>query len=94
MSIRINIVEMAEGNPGAISLLIHLLNNNKIDILSKILNTNITGYKIWVLYKDLANENFDQMELICKNVPDDILLKACTYEDYSGRKLIKSYINE
>ena len=64
------LVKMSEGNPGALSVLIRILNNPQIDpdsfmgpmgaILS--LDTlELYGSNIWILYKDVCGESISKM---------------------------------
>lgn len=91
------IFKYSQGNPGAMMFLMELFNNsdssNYIPIFIKIERCNITGTNLYVLYSDLGNKNMDTVCKICESVPDDILIDACSRQDYSGRELIKPYMN-
>ena len=92
------IVEYAQGNPGAATFIAQLFNYDDdilgaIDIMSKIERCDIKGTNLSVLYSDLANKDMKIVIEICNKVPDAVLIDACNRQDYSGRELIKSYIN-
>lgn len=88
----------AQGNRGAVMFITQLFNYDDdifgaIDVMSKIERCNIKGTNLYVLYSDLANKDMKMVIKICAKVPDDILIDACSRQDYSGRELIKPYIN-
>jgi len=89
---------MSEGNPGAMTCLMGMMTGPiedsvaGITILQKLEETGIKGGDIYVLWSDLAGKLYSQMAVICKNVPNDVLIDACSRQDYSGRELIQEYI--
>lgn len=55
-------IDMSEGNPGAISVLVQMFNKNPDDALIAILDLddmNIRGTQIWIGYKDYCGEDID-----------------------------------
>lgn len=53
-------VQMAEGNPGAATLIGRLAVSEKgLIALMKCDDSNIRGHQLWVAYKDLCKEDFD-----------------------------------
>ena len=93
------ILQLSAGNPGAMDFLLKLTLGDIADniagltILPKIEKCNIKGTDIYVLYSDLCNKDIQLVAKLCKNCPDDVLKDACSRQDYSGRELIKQYIN-
>ena len=93
------ILTYAQGNLGAAAFIAQLFNYDDdilgaIDTMSKIERCDIKGANLRVLYSDLANKDMKIVIEICNKVPDAVLIDACNRRDYSGRELIKSYINE
>ena len=92
-----DIIKLNKGNPGALTCLMGLMNDDNIifslPIMLKLMKCNIVGTDIYVLWSDLANKDYTIMAKLCKDVPDDILIDACSRQDYSGRELIKEYLN-
>ena len=92
------IIEMSEGNPGALTCLMGFLAKDikiaiaGLTILPKLKDLDITGTDIYVFWSDLCNKDYTLMADLCNKVPDDILKKACSKQDYSGREMIKPYL--
>lgn len=54
-----NIMELSQGNPGAINVILQVAENN---IILEILDKNkIYGSKIWFLYKYICGNSIDKM---------------------------------
>jgi len=93
-----NLFNICQGNRGAMMFMMRLYTLNgentmkHMNILSKIERCNIKGSGLYVLYSDLGDRNIDTIELICNKVPDSVLTDACSRQDYSGRELIKPYL--
>lgn len=92
------LIEWAEGNPGALAFLAEVFLNPKTDLLTTIVVNNkikscptLRGTNLYILYSDLCQKDMKKVECLCKNCPDDILEDACSRQDYSGRKLIEEY---
>tara|TARA_R110001599_G_scaffold311022_1_gene518271 strand:- start:249 stop:542 length:294 start_codon:yes stop_codon:yes gene_type:complete len=95
-----DIIEMSEGNPGALTCLLGIMKFedqedlvNGIKIITKLKTLNIKGTDIYVLWSDLSNKDYSIMANICENCPDEILVDACSRQDYSGIELVKNYIS-
>lgn len=64
-SIQDLIIQMSEGNPGGITVLMQLLENDSITGMIDILNLddmNIRGTQIWIGYKDYCNEDIKKFQ--------------------------------
>lgn len=91
------LMELSNGNPGALSFLIEMMKNENLiyaAILFKKLETctTIVGEDLYVLWSDLCTKNPFLVSKLCENCPDNILIDACSRQDYSGRELIKQYL--
>jgi hypothetical protein len=56
------VTTMAEGNPGAISVMVQIIQNESGNGLLDLLNfddMNMRGPQIWVAYKDVCGQNID-----------------------------------
>lgn len=85
------IVSMSKGNPGAAMALTELV-QLRPDTVLKIYAYGIQGTDIYVLYSDLCGRNpFKAADLVDK-CPKDILIDACSRQDYSGRELVAPYL--
>jgi len=87
---------LANGNPGAITFLMEVLASDTITgstIIAKIDKTNIKGTDLYVMWSDLCNKDINKVKTLCEQCPDDILIDACSRQDYSGRELVKEYLN-
>lgn len=93
------IIEMAQGNPGALNILIGLYNYNGNSLIPKaVLNeikedSNLRGTNIYVLFNDLCDGKIENVFELIQNCPRPILTDAYTKQDYSGKKLIEKYLN-
>lgn len=87
---------LSQGNPGALNFLMTLLSPQGIEysipIVNKIERTGIKGTNLYVMYSDLCNKDLSLVQKLCMNCPDDILINACSRQDYSGRELVKEYL--
>tara|TARA_B100000900_G_scaffold389580_1_gene382602 strand:- start:982 stop:1308 length:327 start_codon:yes stop_codon:yes gene_type:complete len=101
--IKDELINLSEGNPGALTCLIGLMNllsseisdEKKIEIgciFSRLKQIDIKGENIYVLWNDLSKRDYSTMANICKACPDDILLDACSRQDYSGVDLVADYL--
>ena len=98
------VVKMSDGNPGAMNVLVSLLDpeNTSIDpdnimgALGPILHLDsfgIYGTDIYVLYSDICNQNIAKFIAVIRSAPiglfsRDILKDACHRQDYSGRNMV------
>jgi hypothetical protein len=94
-----DLIEMSEGNPGALTCLMGIMQFEKVEdlvngvkIVSKLKSLNIKGSDIYVLWSDLAERDYSKMANICEKCPDEILLDACSRQDYSGVALISDFL--
>jgi len=88
------ILSMSNGNSGAMSCLTSL---NPIDyniIVPILKEAEIVGTDIYVLWSDLAGKDINKMSYLCENCPIDILKDAAHRQDYSGRELVKPYLEQ
>jgi len=90
------ILEWSKGNPGAMSFLMHLrmLDEESVEIIEqKLLGIpKLRGAALYVLFNDLCDRNFYQVEKLCRECPDDLLEEACLKQDYSGIHLVANYL--
>jgi len=91
------IIKWSEGNLGALTFLMEFMmpeNFKKgIAIFSKLEPLiSIRGINLYVLWSDLCDKDLEKVYKLCKNCPDDILVDACSRQDYSGRELISEYL--
>jgi len=54
------LMELMEGNPGAMSVIMSLVNVNP-NLLMLLHADGIKGSEIWLLYKDICGEDIDEM---------------------------------
>lgn len=90
------IITLADGNIGAGSILIELVNDYPIPtiiIITKCNELGIKGSDFYVLGQDICERDYYLMEYLCRSVPSNELVEACSKQDYSGKDLLKSYIN-
>ena len=91
------IMEWADGNPGAAIFLMGLLDDEhlfqalpialKIEECKTIRVTNL-----YVLFSDLCNKDYELCAHLCRTCPNDVLEDACSRQDYSGRELVHPYL--
>lgn len=89
------LIDYANGNPGAMTFLIGLMKEPLIlsyEVIDKITRCKIKGTNLWVLFSDLGNKDYTNVQMICSKVPDKVLIDACNRQDYSGITLIKPYL--
>jgi hypothetical protein len=87
----------ANGNFGAKTFLTKLQNLAQVEpkadlVVKKITDNDIFGTDLWVLYSDLCGQDMDKVIKLCENCPNEILVDACSRQDYSGSDLVKSYL--
>ena len=86
------VIELSKGNPGAMTCLMGLNNEQSSNIISIVEKNNIVGTDIYIIWSDLCGKDNAKMEHLCLNCPEDILKDAANRQDYSGRKLVEPYI--
>lgn len=88
MTVRDIVITMAEGNPGALSVLMQLIQHPKANTLD-ILNfddMNMRGPQIWIAYKDHCGEDMALLvELIRKR---DLALISTVNAQYPKEKAV------
>jgi hypothetical protein len=52
-------IAISAGNPGAISVVVPTLKAGHRDTLERCLSLDITGPKIWILYKDMGDQTIE-----------------------------------
>lgn len=93
------IIQLSNGNPGAMVFLMGMISGDVqnsiagITILPKIKSCGIKGTDLYVLWSDLCNKDYQLTAKLCRDCPDNILIDACSRQDYSGRELVKEYLN-
>ena len=91
------IIQMAEGNPGAMSFLMQLVSKDHIlkavPIVQTLKEAKIKGADLYVLWSDLCLKDFDMVLKLCEKCPQDKLIDACSRQDYSGREIVKEYLS-
>ena len=92
-----NIFELSKGNPGALNCIMSLINDDvnlvyAMSIIRTVQKLNIIGTDLYVLWSDLCNKDYELMSYLCKEVPGDILKNASSRQDYSGKGLVKQYV--
>lgn len=93
------ILKLSGGNPGALTCLMGIIDGNIMNtvagliIIPKIEECNIKGTDLYVLWSDLCGKNYQVMASLCEKCPNEILIDACSRQDYSGRILVQPYMN-
>ena len=85
------VFKMSEGNPGAISILMQLLNNpqvcepaNPFMVILTLDSYEIYGSNIWIMYKDLCGEDIEIFETLFRHIQMGIM----------PLEVLKKHINE
>lgn len=91
-------VEWAVGNPGTLNFLMLLFKasnlGNAMIIVPKLERLKeIRGTNLYILWADLCRQDMNNVRKLCRDCPDDILIDACSRQDYSGRELVAKYLN-
>lgn len=90
-------IHLAESNPGAIRFIIALKDADDTTasiIMDKVLVCKIKGVDLYILWNDLGDRNLERVANICLEVPNNVLIDACSRQDYSGEELIQPYLKE
>jgi hypothetical protein len=61
MSLRDYIVAMADGNPGAATVMARLVDYDVVDSLDRLDHQGVYGSDIWVLYKDVCGQDIPKL---------------------------------
>lgn len=86
------IANRAQGNPGAALFLCQLYQEDA-DTFNKVIETGIEGWPLYVLFSDICGRDLPTVKNLVSNCPIDLLKDACGREDYSGKELVKEYLN-
>lgn len=101
-SINEAIIKMCDGNPGAINVLIKILNNDNIDpdnimggigVMLFLDTLGIYGSNIYVLHNDICENDIVKTLAVLRATQfgmfsGNLLKDACNRQDYSGKKLV------
>jgi hypothetical protein len=88
-----NLAAMAAGNPGAMAFLAQTVNSDVAEEIMPVLNDyGIKGTNLYVLWSDLCNKDLLSVAILCEKCPKDVLIDACSRQDYSGRALVAEYL--
>ena len=88
--------EISKGNPGAITCFLGLLNDDEpygFTIMPVIIDNEIYGEDLYVLWSDLSKRDYGLMAHLCRTVPIDKLKLASSKQDYSGIEMVQEYID-
>ena len=85
------LVRLSDGNPGAASALAQILQLTGTETIDKIEAAGVRGWKIWILFKDICDQNPLAVSLLVETCPPEILLDACSREDGSSVEVIRSW---
>jgi len=95
-----DITQRSKGNPGAMKCLIEMISRppeeliGSIKIIQTLDHLDITGSDIYVFWNDLAGKDWEIMEYLAGYVPGKTLKEACSRQDYSGRELVKEWLQK
>lgn len=102
MSIAKLLAEMSEGNPGALTALVELIDDNETDTdnfmkeVGSVLmldELGIYGTAIYVLYNDICERDIVKVQAITRAcqlglISSNRVKDACSRQDYSGKEII------
>lgn len=92
------IIAIAKGNHGALNCIMGIIEGSisnsvaGLTIIPAIKEYEIFGDDLYVFWSDICNKDYQKMAKLCKTVPSDLLKEACSRQDYSGRNLLKDYL--
>jgi hypothetical protein len=86
------LILMSDGNPGAATVLVQLIKSGDVETIERLLEYDIKGSHIWVLYKDLCDQSLQTMAKLVQKCPKEILIAACSREDRSGREMVNKFL--
>jgi hypothetical protein len=89
------LMKMADGNPGAAAFLVELVRAGFKGqaVIDKIKEYGIKGTDLYVLWSDICGRDERKVMQLVAKCPKDILVDACSRQDYSGRQLVANYLN-
>ncbi len=82
----------SEGNFGAASFLKQVINSRNTNLIEMVKKSELKGWKLWVLYSDLCDQDLIKVERLLLKCPKGMLEHACSLQDRSGKNLINKYI--
>lgn len=84
--VEFTILEMSEGNPGALRVLCELLKYKGLESVVKLQDMNIKGTRIWLCYKDLCRCDLHKLyNLIISGELAEAVLEKCTRDEFFKR---------
>lgn len=94
MNVLNQIYSLSKGNPGATRFLMELMEDPPIgvQVFPKLEEYGLTGSSLYVLWSDLCDKDIHKVLNLIKKCPKEILVEACSREDYSGRGLVKEFL--
>lgn len=91
-----HMIKLSEGNPSALEFLQRALGDtpdiNSVIIFHKIETCRITGINLSILWTNLCNKSRLQVAKLCRDCPDEVLINACSRQDYIGKELVLPYL--
>ncbi len=91
------IVEWSQGNPGALTFLMELMNPINdlasqiiFPVLDKLEKTR--GTNLYVLWSDICERDIVKVAEVVTVCSNEMVEDACDRQDYSGRKIIDDYL--
>lgn len=91
------VMELSMGNPGAMNCVMGMISPENaglgIVILPKVKELGIKGTDLYILWSDISQKDYGLMAHLCKSAPSEALINASSKQDYSGRELLKDYID-
>jgi hypothetical protein len=92
-TLQMDIIQMAQGNPGAINCLIQVADSDKGALIIDTLQSyNIKGTDIYVLWSDICDRNVELMAYLCNVVPGHQLAAESAKQDRSGVEALSHYL--
>lgn len=86
------VIEMCEGNPGALNFLLQLVKAGKVETLFALDAYGIRGQYLWSVYKDLCDEDLSKVETLVRKCPRELFINAARSWDRNGkRKLVEHF---
>ena len=61
LTLQAAVIDLASGNPGALSVLMELINTNRSDLILYLYEEEIRGPDLWIWYKDQNGEDIDEL---------------------------------
>lgn len=91
------IANLSQGNPGALQFLFGLYEwkerTKAAKVLSFLVTQKVKGTRLYILFSDLCDRDYDKVYQLATKCPKDVLLEACRREDRSGKEWVKEYFD-